>query len=415
MNSRTYFRGQIKRIVRLFPGIFALSLVFALVIGVAGVMNARHTNYNKAISKYNIGILCDKENVMLSMGLELVQSIDDIQFIINIYQYESEEEGFAALHSNEIKVLVVVPDGFVDAFMSKDESVHIKLYAASQKGITTVVMDEMVDIVAGDVIYTEAGLYSLQEELEKAGANEELKKELNDKLTLKYMNSLISRGLLTEITQIGLGDGLSFLGFFFCGIVLFYTAMLSFCSISFFLGSRTEFFMIARSRGVKPFAQVMSEFTCFTVSNFICAVFVLIGVYILFASNLFMIEEFSHSFTSRYIRFALFYVLTLIGLSAFQFFLFEVMKGIINKFLLPFLVLLGFSFLSGYFYPRTFLPEIACTIGENLPTGVAYNVLSAGITGAHDYVSLIKLFLYTAAFLAVSVYVRKVHIERGID
>ena len=65
------------------------------------------------------------------MGLQFIGSIDDTQLIVNTFQYDTEEAGFDALHNNEIKVLVVVPDGFMDALMYSDDSPVIKLYAAS--------------------------------------------------------------------------------------------------------------------------------------------------------------------------------------------------------------------------------------------------------------------------------------------
>ena len=73
----------------------------------------------------------------------------------------------------------------------------IKLYAASQKGITTVIMEEVVNIFSDDMIYTEAGLYSLQEDLDYTSLSQEEKTKLNDKLFITYMNALLSRGLLT--------------------------------------------------------------------------------------------------------------------------------------------------------------------------------------------------------------------------
>ena len=114
-------------------------------------------------------------------------------------------------------------------------------------------------------------------------------------------------------------------------------------------------------------------------------------------------------------RFSGYFILVLIELSSFSFLLFEVMRGIINKFLLSFLVLIGFSFISGYFYPRSFLPETARTIGEYLPTGVAYNVLSSGVTGVFNAKNMLMLIIYTVLFLLIAVYARRVRIERGID
>ena len=415
MNTGTYFKGQLKRISKLFPGIFALSVVFAIVIGISGGLYAKYTNYNKVISKYNIGIMCEQENPLLSVGLGLIKSIDDSRFLVNIYNYSSEEEGFEAIHNKEIKLFIVVPEAFLDNLMYQLGSPHVKLYAASSKGITTVMMDEVVNLLSDDLILTSTGLYSLKDELGQLSIFDEEKKALNDKLFMKYMNSLLARGELTRINEIGLGDGLSFMGFFFCGMILFYTVMLSFCSISYFIGGRTEFCMICRAKGVSSGTQVLCEYICFFTSNLICGGFTLICVFMIFKSGLLKIDDFAHDLIPTYLRFSLFYLFVLIGLTSFEFLLFEVIRGIINKFLMAFLVLIGFSFLSGYFYPRSFLPGLANAIGKILPTGVAYDVLSCGITGAPNMINVIKMLIYIAVFLSFVVLARRVRIIKGLE
>jgi ABC-2 type transport system permease protein len=415
MNIGTYFKGQLKRISKLFPGIFALSVAFAIVIGISGGLYAKYTNYNKVISKYNIGIMCEQDNPLLSVGLGLIQSIDDSRFLVNIYNYTSEEQGFEAIHNKEIKIFVVVPDDFVNNLMYQQGKPHVKLYAASQKGITTVMMDELVNLLSDDLILTSTGLYALKDELQPLSLSDEDKRYLNDKLFMAYMNSLLARSELTQINEIGLGDGLSFMGFFFCGIILFYTVMLSFCSISYFIGGRTEFFMICRAKGVRSWAQILCEYVCFFTSNLICGGFTLLCVFIIFKTGLLKIDDFAGDLVTTYLRFSLFYIFILVGLTAFEFLLFEVIRGIINKFLMAFLVLIGFSFLSGYFYPRSFLPGLANAIGKVLPTGVAYDVLSCGITGAPNMINVLKMLIYIVVFLGFVILARRVRIVKGLD
>lgn len=82
---------------------------------------------------------------------------------------------------------------------------------------------------------------------------------------------------------------------------------------------------------------------------------------------------------------------------------------------MAFLVLIGFSFLSGYFYPRSFLPGLANAIGKILPTGVAYDVLSCGITGAPNMINVIKMLIYIGIFLSFVVLARRVRIIKGLE
>ena len=353
--------------------------------------------------------------MLASIGLQIFKAIDDSSVIVNIKKYESEEEGFRDLHDNKIKVLAVVPDGFMNDIYNQNQSPHIKIYAASNRGITTVMMDKLVNLLSDDLVLGEAAVYALQNEMSTADFSEEEKTELEKGMLKEYTDTLMARGELTNLNETGLGDGLSFMGFFFCGIVLYYTVMQSFCSISFFIGGRTEFFMIAKSKGVNSASQVLCEFACFFLSNMICGIFTLISVFLVFATGLIKISDFADSLFLTFLRFSFFYMIVLLGFTALAFLLFETIRGIINKFLMSFLILTGFSFISGFFYPRTFLPEAANIIGQILPTGVAYNVLAAGISGNPNFLNCAEIIAYTIVFIGLVIAVRKVRIERCIN
>ena len=415
MKTSAYFYGQVKRILKLFPRIFLLSVVFAVVIGVCGMLYAGNSNYTKDTAKYDIGILCTSDNELVTLGLKLIRNLDDSRYMVNIISFDSEEAGFDALHANEISAFAVIPDEFIDAMMYLDETPHIKLYTASQKGITTVFMNEVADVISNDVVYAEAGIYSFADSLYGSDVTYDRASVMIDTLFYKYMTALFNRGEVSEVTELGLGNGLSLLGYFFCGLVLFYTVMLSFCCISYFTGKRTEFFMISASKGVGPVGQVLSEYVCFFAANLLCAVFTLICVYFVLTSGLVGFGEFEENPLKSYLAFSGCYIFVLMALTAFEFMLFEVISGVINKFLMPFIVLIGFSFLSGYFYPKSFLPKVAQTIGDVLPTGVAYKVLAAGLTGKDNVLNVLFMFVYALAFLAAVVYARKIRIEKGTD
>ncbi len=415
MNTKNYFYGQAKRIQKLFRGIFGLSIVFAVVIGVCGFLYANNSNYTKKTSKYDIGLLCANKSDIVSIGLNLAQNLDDSKYIINIIEFDSIEEGYSQLHSNQISAFLVIPDEPLESLIAQHTPPQIKLYTASQKGITTVVMDEVASIISDDLIYTEAAMCAFQDVLADTDFSD-LKKELLAKeLLLKYAGSLLSRSGISDVVVLGLENGLSLLGFFFCGLVLFYTVMLSFCCISYFLGKRTEFFMLSAANGVKASVQVLCEFVCFFFANLLCALFTLFCLFIILRTGIVEVPELSGHLVRNYLGFTGMYLLILVGLTAFEFLLFDAIGGIINKFLMPFIVLIGFSFLSGYFYPTSFLPKAAQTIGAILPTGVAYRLLAATLTGQNLLLPFVTFFAYTALSLVVAILVRRLRIEKGID
>ncbi|MBE5891190.1 MAG: ABC transporter permease [Lachnospiraceae bacterium] len=415
MNTKSYFYGQSKRIRKLFRGIFCLSIVFALVIGICGYLYSSNSNYTKKTSKYEIGLLCANESEIVSVGLNLAQNLDDSKYIINIKEFSSEEEGFDALHRNQISAFLVIPDEPIEELIAQHQPPHVKLYTASQKGITTVVMEEVASIISDDLIYTEAAMCAFHDALVETDYSEVRKELLAKELLLTYAGVLLTRSSISNVVVLGLENGLSLFGFFFCGLILFYTVMLSFCCISYFLGKRNEFFMLSAANGVKATKQVLCEFVCFYAANLICALFTLLCVYIVLRTGIMEVPELSGHLTQKYLTFTGMYLVILLGLCAFEFMLFDAIGGIINKFLMPFIVLIGCSFLSGYFYPASFLPKAAQSIGAVLPTGVSYRLLAATLTGQNIGLPLLLFLTYAIAELAIAIRVRKLRIEKGID
>lgn len=415
MSFSAYFRGQLKRIIRLFPQIFALSVVFAVVIGICGTLYATNNNFTKESKKYSIGIMCETDDELVKIGLRILKSFDDVKYLIDIKEYGSEQAGFDALHRNEISAFAVIPQSFIDDMNNLRTPDPIALYSASNKGITTAVMGEVADIISDDIIYSEAGILAYDDVLRLNGVPDYERYALTDEFFLRYMLNLWMRGEFTETEVVGISDGLSLFGYIFSGMVLFYTVMLSFCCISFFLGRKTEFNMIAASKGVNAFYQIIGEYISFLLANILSAAFTLLCVFIVLASDIITIPEFTDDLYGTFVSFAASYFWALLGLTAFEFMLFEIIGGIINKFLLAFMVLLCTSFLSGYFYPEAFLPVVAEHVGGILPTGIALDAVSLGLAGKGTALTYVYLILYAAVFIAAATLSRKIRIEKGSD
>ena len=85
----------------------------------------------------------------------------------------------------------------------------------------------------------------------------------------------------------------------------------------------------------------------------------------------------------------------------------EVLVGVINKILVAFMFYIGMGYVSGYFYPKTFFPQLVQHIGQIIPSGLAFtymgNVVSRGPASKY----MLGMLAYSVAFLAIAIAVRK--------
>ena len=99
--------------------------------------------------------------------------------------------------------------------------------------------------------------------------------------------------------------------------------------------------------------------------------------------------------------------------AALQFLLYEIMAGVVSGILLQFLCGIGMGYLSGFFYPAAFFPDIMQRLGRIMPTGAALRYVNGSVAKEESGMAGFGVLLYLAVFLVLSVYVRRSRIRRG--
>lgn len=377
-----YLWAQIKRIMRLFPGIMLMTVVLAMVVGGIGYAILNSESYREQGMRYQLGIVGSTQDDMLTMGVNLLENNDDSRFMLDIVRFDDEQEAKQALRDGRISAYVLITDDFIDSLNVLSSDMKLEYFATSgQRGITSVMMDELADIASRLVVSSEKGLLVLEEEMRNAGfPSESINSEI-DKLLLLYVGAMLARGDMAEYVELGLSDGLSTKDYYTITMSLFFVLLLSFCSVSFFLGRNRAGYQFIAGKGLSPAKQVMAEYIAYLLLNGICValVYSIIRIFIKCNFNI---------------------VFSIILFTSMGFFVYEAIDGVINKLLATFILYITMSYISGYFYPRNFFPDMLQTLGRIFPTGVAFECLE-GISG-----SGLKMLIYTVAFLFASIMIR---------
>ncbi len=407
MNYGRYFFAQIKRIKRLLPEMLFLSILFFAVTLFVGRTLIAGSDYEAGKLKYRIGVM-GEEDEFIDMGIFLLESFDDSKYLLEIVKYDDFEAAKKDLYSGAIAALCDIPGGFYDSINYLSNDVSIKYYTASgNRGITEVFTDEITGIISNYIVYSEAGILSFVDFMDYNGVSADMAYAESDRLFLKYMSALLSRGDLVTVKTFGLSNGLSTYGYYFTGLTLFLMSVLSFAGISFFIKKNRTLDKLAYSKGISVPGQIAADFVAYFICNVVCVTILSVPIFMMLKSGVINIPEFFTTENSFLFKFYLNVLAAMVLICMFELLIFEVLEGTVNKIIFSFTILIGCAYISGYLYPASFFPEAVNRVGKVLPTGVAMSFLSSFLTMRDRETAAFWLVGYVAAIFAAVCVVRK--------
>ncbi|MBO6129155.1 MAG: ABC transporter permease [Pseudobutyrivibrio sp.] len=405
---RDYLLIQYKRIFKLLPGIIAMILVTAVLLTAAGMALVYSETYNAERQRYKLGVVGDTEDEMISLGVYMIGTLDESRYMIELVEYDNEEEAKAAMRDAKISAYIVITEEFSDALNAMTNDAKLKYYATSgQKGISNVMMDEIAMIATNIIVYSETGICTLRQLMKEEGFEKSIRYEKINDLFMVYISALITRTNVAEITELGLSDGLSTPAYYFSGILLFFMLLLSFCAISYFLGTKDASYKFMKSKGIGARSQVLGEYIPFLTLNVICVLITMGLISIVAATGVIDASSLENAGITDLGEITLSLLPVCILFSTLGFMIFELLIGVINKILVAFMLYIGMAYVSGYFYPKPFFPETVQKAGEIIPSGVAFSYMGAVLQGNPRVIYLLIMLGYSVLFMGAAMLARR--------
>ena len=419
-----YFLVQLKRILRLFPGILAMALVVALAVFAVfyGIFNS--SAYKQQQMKYKLGLVGTADDDMLEMGVSLLENNDESRFMLELVQFDDEEEARNSLRQGKVSGYVLITDEFIDSMNALSNDISLEYFVSSgQRGINNVISEEIADIASNIIVSSEKGLLTLEETLTNAGYPAEYTEFLIGQLLLVYVSSMMSRSDIAEFLELGLSNGLNTGDYYIITLGLFFILMMSFASVSFFLGRNKASFQFISAKGLGPAQQILAEYLVYFLLN-LAVVEIILGIIKLICSDKVLSKagiDGEIIRNSYLIKSDINIIPAVIIFTALGFFLFNAIDGIISKLLTAFILYMGMAYLSGYFYPASFFPELLQKLGKIFPTGIAFSHV-AGYSQPVGYLSsggglsrefcIYGILIYTEVFLILSILIRRKQVKQ---
>ncbi len=407
-----YFCIQLKRMMRTFPRQLTANLLVCLCVGTLAVVFIRDGILTQDAQKYRIGLVGDMTDSYLGFGVTAIQSLDDSRFMIELVTM-TEEEAREAFEKEELYAIVQVPDGMMEAIESGANDKPISYIAAEgPKGIGAMVMGQIVDVASTLVTCSQSAVFGMQSLMIEQGMKEGFW-EATNALNLLLIELVINRSGLYDVEVLGIANGLSVEGYYFCSILLLLLLLSGINNSALFAHQKADMPRFMKSRGVGAAGQIFGEYLAYFCLLAACALLLFAPLFVVMERELFTIPEWEGLGAEPLKGFLVSLLPVIAMFAALQFLLYELVTGSVSGILLQFLCGMGMGYLSGFFYPAAFFPETMQRIGNVLPAGAALRYVDGIVAQEGTAAAGLDVLLYLVVFLLLAVMVRSDRIRRG--
>ncbi len=407
-----YFYAQLKRMMKTFPRQAVINLLVFLCVGILMAAFIQDGLLAQDGQKYRIGLVGDMSDSYLGFGVTALQSLDDSRFMIDLVTM-TDEEAREAFEKEELYAIVQIPEGMMDAIESGANDKPISYIAAEgQKGIGAMVMGQIVDVASILVTRSQSAIFGMQTIMLERGM-QDVFWDATNKLNFLLIKLVLNRSGFYDVEVLGIANGLSTEGYYFCSILLFLILLSGINNSSLFARKQTDLSRFMKARGVGAAGQVAGEYLAYLCLMILCIAVMFIPLGVCLEKELFTIPEWDRMGAAPLWVFGMILIPVTAMFAALQFLLYEMTGGVVSGILLQFVCGVGMGYLSGFFYPAAFFPEFMQRLGNVMPTGTALQYVNGSMAKEEWVTAGLGVLLYLAVFLALSVLIRKSRIRRG--
>lgn len=408
----SYFGMQMKRMLRLLPVLLVAMIVTFAVLGVCAAFLLYNENNAEGKHRFRIGMVGDLSDTYLGFGISVVQTMDDSRFMVELVPME-EEEALRSFRRGELSTCVFVPDGLLDSIVyGRNDELITYLSSEGQKGLEGILGDELADMVSVLVTRSQSAVFGMQQILRNhdRGAESML---LTDLMNLKLFDIVLNRTGLYTLEELGVSGGLSTIGYYLGAFLVFFLLLLGIHGSPLFVRRSRALPELLKSRGIGVPMQVLGEYAAYACMNLFCFAAAFTALGIVLRGGFIEVQEWRGLGAGPLRELFGMTLPVVLMLSAMQFWMYELVTGVVSSLICQFVCSISMAYLAGVFYPSNFFPEIMRKLGQLLPAGAAMRYVQGGILGELPVNAVAQVCFYLLLFLGLAVLTRDLRVEKG--
>ena len=405
-SDKRYFILQLKRTLRYFLTMFISTtiLVFSIAF-LASVMLEKEASSEKKM-KVQVGLVGDTSNTYLEFGLFALRHIDSSRFAIDIIEM-SETEAVERMGNGTLNAYIIIPENFAEQLEMGINTPITYVTCNGAMGLTSFLMIEIAEEISKLITGAENMIFAVQNYGYRYRIKEAYQNETVELLFFQVVNSLVARTELFEIDVTGISGGVTLVEYYLCALTIVFLLFLGIAFCHIYVKKDMTMTKILVSRGCTPGRQIVGEYSSYLLligASFFVAAGYVGGLYLIFKEQIVEMIDLQWDKVSLFLTGILPVVILI---TAVQFLLFSAVPDVVSSILLQFVFVFGMGYVSGCFYPMSFLPEVVQEIGNILPIGTAMQYLQKTMLEQSAWRELIRMVIYFVVVMGMAVLLRK--------
>ena len=389
-----YFVLQLKRTARFLPYGLCVAVILFACLGVVyqALMTAQEAEDEENAMKVTIGVVGTAEDKYLQWGMAAMQ-FDSTAMSIDLLQLE-EDAAMEALRRGEIAAYVVFPENFIEEALYGNVQQLRFVSTAGAAGLVSIIKDEITVIVDDILVACESGAYGVGDALSDNGHGHLWGKHVND-LSLEYVDFLFDRSKMYQLIPLQQENYVPFERYMLGGLTVLLLMLVCLPFAPLYIRADQSLPRLLRSQRIMPVAQVLAEFTSYTL-----------GLALLFGA-VSLVIWLGGMLPENTTAWPLFLgaLPAVLMVAALTYLFYSLSDHLISGVLLSFFGVLALCYVGGCMYPIHVFPVSLQRISVMLPSGIARESITSCLEGTGP-TDVGVLFICSAVMLALAMAVR---------
>ncbi len=393
-----YFFAQLKRCLRLGP---MLILSVVCLGGLSGaLLFAKLQDYAGQQQKLTVAVAGETSDDYFQMGLKIFSETDNSRNTVQFVEMD-EDEAIRALERQQVSAVLVIPKDFIASVMRGENDKATLITGTSQANLGMKLVSEIADTVSVLLTESQTGIYTFSE-FSLENGNQTYTNDEIMQLNLRYFDLILPRDELYAVDTPDSAPSVSLAGYYVCAVCIVFFLFMGMAGAPLFIQEDRSLSRVMAARGRGALYQCLSEYGAWCVFLLLVYTILFVTAAVIFSTVGCPVPELNGIALARIAGFWAGLTPVAIVAGALEYMLCRLSKRLVPGVLLCFGCAAVLGYLTGCFYPLSFMPEQIQSVVSVLPTGLLLTYMERFLLGEPVLGLLFGLAVWTALLLAAA-------------
>ena len=359
-----YFFAQLKRCLRLGP---MLILSVVCLGGLSGaLLFAKLQDYAGQQQKLTVAVAGETSDDYFQMGLKIFSETDNSRNTVQFVEMD-EDEAIRALERQQVSAVLVIPKDFIASVMRGENDKATLITGTSQANLGMKLVSEIADTVSVLLTESQTGIYTFSEFSLENGDQTYTNDEIMQ-LNLRYFDLILPRDELYAVDTPDSAPSVSLAGYYVCAVCIVFFLFMGMAGAPLFIQEDRSLSRVMAARGRGALYQCLSEYGAWCVFLLLVYTILFVAAAVIFSTAGCPVPELNGIALARIAGLWAGLAPVAIVAGALEYMLCRLSKRLVPGVLLCFGCAAVLGYLTGCFYPLSFMPEQIQSVVSVLPT-----------------------------------------------